>query len=96
LLVFWKKEERKESFVEGVHSIHMMIVGQFFFIKRPCDIKARDKKIKGEFGEEVAKWCESDKAMIKIPILNQSAIFSCVRCRLPQVYTIRLVASPTH
>jgi hypothetical protein len=58
---------RKRIFVEVVpFLIHMMIVGTILFYKKalpikdrqswlPAAIKARDKRIKGSLGEEVAK-----------------------------------------
>jgi TetR/AcrR family transcriptional regulator len=62
------EEGRKKGiFVEvGPFLIHMMIVGTILFYKKalpikdrqswlPAEIKARDKKLKGSLGEEVAK-----------------------------------------
>ena len=62
-----EKGRKKGIFVEvGPFLIHMMIVGTILFYKKalpikdrqswlPAEIKARDKKLKGSLGDEVAK-----------------------------------------
>ncbi len=65
--VFSMREEQKGMFVETVpFLIHMMIMGTILFYKKsspikdkqlwlPDDVKARDKKLQGSLGEEVAR-----------------------------------------